>query len=143
MDPTDIFLGCGVEVLLNESDDFLKIRESLTRIGFASRLDKILYQSCHILHKQGRYSIIHFKELFKLDGKPTDISENDLSRRNAIANLLSEWGLLKLVNTNDTLNPLPIHVSQIKIIKHKDRDDWQLVPKYSIGSRPKRYHDEM
>ena len=93
MDPTDIFLGCGVEVLLNESDDFLKIRESLTRIGFASRLDKILYQSCHILHKQGRYSIIHFKELFKLDGKPTDISENDLSRRNAIANLLSEWGL--------------------------------------------------
>lgn len=142
MDPVDIFLGCGVEVLLKESDDFLKVRESLTRIGFASRVDKTLYQSCHILHKQGRYSIIHFKELFKLDGKPTDISENDLSRRNAIANLLCEWGLLTLVNVDDTLYPLPIHISQIKIIKHKDRDEWRLVPKYSIGTRSKSYQDD-
>ena len=92
----DIFLGYGVEVLLKESDDFLKIKETLTRIGFASKKDKILYQSCHILHKQGRYAIVHFKELFALDGKPTDISENDLSRRNAIANLLNDWELLDL-----------------------------------------------
>jgi len=137
MDPIDIFLGCGVEVTLNESDDFLKIRESLTRIGFASRVDKILYQSCHILHKQGRYAIVHFKELFALDGKPTDISENDLSRRNAIANLLSDWGLLTLVNGDDVLDPPPIHISQIKIIKYNDKDNWELVPKYSIGTRTK------
>ena len=141
MEPTDIFLGCGIEVLLKESDDFLKIRESLTRIGFASRLDKILYQSCHILHKQGRYSIIHFKELFKLDGKPTDISENDLSRRNAIAILLSDWGLLTLSHPDDTLDPPPIHISQIKIIKHKEKDEWELVPKYSIGTRAKNHED--
>jgi hypothetical protein len=131
----DIFLGYGVEVILKESDDFLKIRETLTRIGFASKKDKILYQSCHILHKQGRYSIVHFKELFALDGKPTDISENDLSRRNAIANLLSDWELLTLVDKNSTTIPEPIFISQIKILTHKEKLEWQLVPKYNIGSR--------
>ena len=131
----DIFLGYGVEVLLKESDDFLKIRETLTRIGFASKKDKILYQSCHILHKQGRYAIVHFKELFALDGKPTDISENDLSRRNAIANLLSDWELLTLVDKESTTIPAPIFISQIKILSHKEKKDWELVPKYNIGSR--------
>jgi len=142
MEPIDIFLGCGVEVILKESDDFLKVRESLTRIGIASRVDKILYQSCHLLHKRGRYSIIHFKELYKLDGRPTDISENDLSRRNTIAMLLSDWGLITLVNEDDILDPPPIHISQIKIIKHKDKNEWELVPKYSIGSRFKTYGGE-
>jgi len=131
----DIFLGYGVEVLLKESDDFLKIKETLTRIGFASKKDKILYQSCHILHKQGRYSIVHFKELFALDGKPTDISENDLSRRNAIANLLNDWELLDLVDELSTTIPAPIFISQIKILSHKEKKDWELVPKYNIGSR--------
>ena len=96
-----------VEVTLNEQDDFLKVRETLTRIGVASKKDKTLYQSCHILHKQGRYYIVHFKELFALDGKPTDISDNDLSRRNAIANLLQDWGLITLVNSKSTENPPP------------------------------------
>lgn len=131
----DIFLGYGVEVLLKESDDFLKIKETLTRIGFASKKDKILYQSCHILHKQGRYSIVHFKELFALDGKPTDISENDLSRRNAIANLLNDWELLDLVDELSTTIPVPIFISQIKILSHKEKKDWELVPKYNIGSK--------
>lgn len=131
----DIFLGCGIEVLLKESDDFLKIRETLTRIGFASKKDKILYQSCHILHKQGRYVIVHFKELFALDGKPTDISENDLSRRNAIANLLSDWELLTLVDKESTTVPAPIFISQIKILTHKEKLEWELVPKYNIGSK--------
>ena len=142
MEPIDIFLGCGVEVILKESDDFLKVRESLTRIGVASRIDNILYQSCHILHKRGRYSIVHFKELYKLDGRPTDISENDLSRRNTIAMLLSDWGLVILVNEDDILDPPPIHISQIKIIKHKDKNEWELAPKYSIGSRVKNYDEE-
>ena len=114
---------------------FLKIKETLTRIGFASKKDKILYQSCHILHKQGRYSIVHFKELFALDGKPTDISENDLSRRNAIANLLNDWELLDLVDELSTTIPAPIFISQIKILSHKEKKDWELVPKYNIGSR--------
>ena len=131
----DIFLGYGVEVLLKESDDFLKIKETLSRIGFASKKDKILYQSCHILHKQGRYAIVHFKELFALDGKPTDISENDLSRRNAIANLLNDWELLDLVDELSTTIPVPIFISQIKILSHKEKKDWELVPKYNIGSK--------
>ena len=137
MNPIDIFLGYGVEVILEERDDFLKIRETLTRIGFASKKDKILYQSCHILHKQGRYAIVHFKELFALDGKPTDISENDLSRRNAIVNLLSDWELLKIVDETSTLEPPPIFISQIKILSHKEKGSWELVPKYNIGSRIK------
>ena len=131
----NIFNNCGVEVLLDDDDAFLKVRETLTRIGVSSKKDKILYQSCHILHKQGRYFIIHFKELFALDGKPTDISENDLARRNAIAKLLAEWGLIKIVNKDQVENPEPIFLSQIKIISHKEKKDWELVPKYQIGKR--------
>ena len=128
-----------VEVTLSEKDDFLKVRETLTRIGVASKKDRILYQSCHILHKQGKYYIVHFKELFALDGKPTDISENDLSRRNAIAKLLSDWGLIKIVNTKQIEEPPPIFLSQIKILSHKEKDDWQLVPKYNIGKKIQDY----
>ena len=124
-----------VEVTLAQKDDFLKVRETLTRIGVASKKDRILYQSCHILHKQGRYYIVHFKELFALDGKPTDISENDLSRRNAIVKLLQDWGLIKVVNIKQIEEPVPIFLSQIKILSHKEKDDWELVPKYNIGSR--------
>ena len=128
-----------VEVTLNEKDDFLKVRETLTRIGVASKKDRILYQSCHILHKQGKYYIVHFKELFALDGKPTDISENDLSRRNAITKLLADWGLVVIVNKDQTENPPPIFLSQIKILSHKEKHDWELVPKYNIGKKPQEY----
>ena len=128
-----------VEVTLGEKDDFLKVRETLTRIGVASKKDRILYQSCHILHKQGRYYIVHFKELFALDGKPTDISENDLSRRNAIAKLLQDWDLVKVVNIKQIEEPPPIFLSQIKILSHKEKDDWDLVPKYNIGSKKTSY----
>jgi hypothetical protein len=128
-----------VEVTLNEKDDFLKVRETLTRIGVASKKDRILYQSCHILHKQGKYYIVHFKELFALDGKPTDISENDLSRRNAIAKLLADWGLVTIVNKDKAENPPPIFLSQIKILSHKEKHDWDLVPKYNIGKKPQEY----
>jgi len=128
-----------VEVTLGEKDDFLKVRETLTRIGVASKKDRILYQSCHILHKQGRYYIVHFKELFALDGKPTDISENDLSRRNAIAKLLQDWDLVKVVNNKQIEEPVPIFLSQIKILSHKEKDDWDLVPKYNIGSKKTSY----
>ena len=124
-----------VEVTLGEKDDFLKVRETLTRIGVASKKDRILYQSCHILHKQGKYYIVHFKELFALDGKPTDITENDLSRRNAIAKLLSDWGLVGIINKDKAENPPPIFLSQIKILSHKEKDDWELVPKYNIGAK--------
>jgi hypothetical protein len=123
-----------VEVTLNEQDDFLKVRETLTRIGVSSRKEKVLYQSCHILHKQGLYYIVHFKELFALDGKPSNISENDIQRRNAIANLLEEWGLVKIINhklLEDNIAPL----HQIKIISFKEKDDWQLVAKYNIGKK--------
>jgi hypothetical protein len=125
-----------VQVLLNEDDDFLKVRETLTRIGVASKKDKTLYQSCHILHKKGLYYVVHFKELFALDGKPTDITDNDLSRRNAIINLLEDWGLVKVVDKKQTEVPAPIFLSQIKIISHKEKNDWQLVPKYNIGKKP-------
>jgi hypothetical protein len=128
-----------VEVTLNEKDDFLKVRETLTRIGVASKKDRTLYQSCHILHKQGKYYIVHFKELFSLDGKPTDISENDLSRRNAIANLLEDWGLIKIVDKKKTETPPPIFLSQVKILSHKEKDDWELVPKYNIGKKTQTY----
>jgi Bacteriophage translational regulator len=128
-----------VEVTLGQKDDFLKVRETLTRIGVASKKEKILYQSCHILHKQGHYYITHFKELFALDGKPTDISENDLSRRNAIAKLLQDWGLVKVVNNKQIEEPVPIFLSQIKILSHKEKDDWELIPKYNIGSRKATY----
>ena len=125
-----------VEVTLQEQDDFLKVRETLTRIGVASRKDNTLFQSCHILHKRGQYYIVHFKELFALDGKPTDITENDLARRNAIANLLEDWGLVKLVNKTQTETPPPIFLSQVKIISHKEKNQWQLTPKYNIGKKP-------
>jgi len=127
-----------VEVKLKEKDDFLKVRETLTRIGVASKKEKMLYQSCHILHKRGQYYIVHFKELFALDGKPTDISENDLSRRNAIVNLLQDWGLIEIVRKEQTENPVPIFLSQIKIISHKEKSEWQLIPKYNIGKKPQK-----
>jgi len=136
MSEVDIFLGYGIEVILQEQDDFLKVRETLTRIGVASKKDKTLFQSCHILHKRGFYAIVHFKELFALDGKPTDITENDLSRRNAIVNLLEDWGLLDIVNKEQAQDPTPIFLSQIKIISHKEKNDWQLIPKYNIGKKP-------
>jgi hypothetical protein len=127
-------LNTFVEVLLNEQDDFLKVRETLTRIGVSSRKERVLYQSCHILHKQGHYYIVHFKELFALDGKPSNISENDLQRRNAIANLLQEWGLVKILNPKLLENNIaPLH--QIKIISFKEKDDWELVTKYNIGKK--------
>jgi hypothetical protein len=125
-----------VEVTLKEQDDFLKVRETLTRIGVASKKDKTLFQSCHILHKRGQYYVVHFKELFALDGKPTDITENDLARRNAIVNLLEDWGLLSVVNKKQTEEPEPIFLSQIKIISHKEKHEWQLTPKYNIGKKP-------
>jgi hypothetical protein len=122
-----------VEVHLKNPEDFLKIRETLTRIGVASRKDQILYQSCHILHKQKRYFIVHFKELFALDGKPTNFTDDDLMRRNTIANLLAEWGLVELVDPSATTNVAPI--SQIKVLSHKEKDDWTLEAKYSIGKK--------
>ena len=123
-----------VEVLLAEKNDFLKVRETLTRIGVAAKNQNVLYQSCHILHKQGRYYIVHFKELFELDGKPANISENDVARRNTIANLMAEWGLVKLVEPAKSADPVA-PLSQIKILPHKEKHDWQLVAKYNIGKK--------
>jgi len=121
-----------LEVTLNEPDDFLKIKETLTRIGVASRKDNKLYQSCHILHKQGRYFIVHFKELFLLDGKPSNLIENDIERRNTITTLLSDWGLVEIVNTEQAVSKAPLR--QIKVIPHKDKSLWELCTKYNIGS---------
>ena len=120
-----------LEVVLNEPDDFLKVRETLTRIGVASRKDKKLYQSCHILHKQGRYFIVHFKELFLLDGKKSNLEENDIARRNTIAQLMSDWGLIGMDTNAEPLAPM----RQIKIIPFKEKNDWELCPKYNIGSK--------
>ena len=122
-----------LEVTLNEPDDFLKVRETLTRIGVASRKDNKLYQSCHILHKQGRYFIVHFKELFLLDGKKSNLEENDIARRNTIATLMSDWGLITIDN-KDTAQPLA-PLRQIKIISYRDKDQWELCPKYNIGNK--------
>ena len=131
-------LASFIEVKLNEQDDFLKVRETLTRIGVSSRKEKVLYQSCHILHKQGKYYITHFKELFALDGKPSNISENDIQRRNAIANLLEEWGLVKILNPQlMTDNIAPLH--QVKIISFKEKDEWDLITKYNIGKKSQEY----
>ena len=121
-----------LEISFKENDDFLKIRETLTRIGVASRKDRTLYQSCHILHKRGKYYIVHFKELFALDGKDSSISENDLGRRNAIARLLEEWELLTINDEAQSLDPLA-PMSQIKVLPHKDKSEWNLVAKYNIG----------
>lgn len=126
-----------LEVTLNEPDDFLKVRETLTRIGVASRKDRKLYQSCHILHKQGRYFIVHFKELFVLDGKPSTITENDIQRRNTIAVLLADWGLVTINSTEQAKDRAPLR--QIKVISHKERDEWELCPKYNIGNTRKDY----
>ena len=121
-----------LEISFNENDDFLKIRETLTRIGVASRKDRTLYQSCHILHKRGKYYLVHFKELFALDGKDSSITENDIARRNAIARLLEEWILLKIVKPEQASTPLA-PMSQIKVLPHKEKNEWSLVAKYNIG----------
>ena len=121
-----------IEVTIKEDDDFLKIRETLTRIGVSSRKEKKLYQSCHILHKRGKYYIVHFKELFALDGLKTDISENDIGRRNAIVGLLEEWELLDIVDYDKCEEPIT-SLNQIKILPYKEKDDWELCPKYHIG----------
>ena len=120
-----------LEVTLNEADDFLKVRETLSRIGVASRKERKLYQSCHILHKQGRYFIVHFKELFALDGKPTNISLNDIERRNTIAGLLADWELVKIIGDSEPRAPL----SQIKVLSFKEKDEWILETKYNIGKK--------
>jgi hypothetical protein len=122
-----------LEVTMAQPDDFLKVRETLTRIGVASRKDKVLYQSCHILHKQGRYFIVHFKELFALDGKTADLTENDLQRRNTIAKLLIDWGLVKIIDPDKFTDLAPL--SQIKVIAFKDKSDWSLQTKYNIGKK--------
>lgn len=123
-----------IKVELEQQEDFLKIKETLTRIGVASKKDKTLYQSCHILHKQGSYYIVHFKELFMLDGKPSNFSDEDRLRRNTIATLLEQWGLLK-INTKDNLEQGLAPISQIKILSHKEKDEWELVAKYNIGRK--------
>lgn len=123
-----------VEVRLVEDEDFLKVKETLTRIGVASRKDRKLFQSCHILHKQGRYFIVHFKELFALDGKPSNFSEDDVARRNTITNLLAEWGLFQLIDPTKTRAPVA-PLSQIKILTHKEKGEWELVTKYNIGRK--------
>ena len=122
-----------LEVSLNDSEDFLKVRETLSRIGVASKKDKVLYQSCHNLHKKGRYFITHFKELFALDGKEADFQDNDLQRRNTIAKLLQDWGLVSILTEVEDYAPL----SQIKIISFKEKGEWELIPKYNIGKKVK------
>jgi hypothetical protein len=121
-----------LEVTLNEPDDFLKVRETLTRIGVASRKENKLFQSCHILHKQGRYFIVHFKELFLLDGKPSNLIENDVQRRNTISTLLADWGLVTIINPEEAKDIAPLR--QIKVIPYKDKNLWELCPKYNIGN---------
>jgi hypothetical protein len=123
-----------LEVKIGEEEDFLKIKETLTRIGVASRKDKKLYQSCHILHKQGKYYIVHFKELFALDGKPSNFTDEDKGRRNTISNLLQEWGLIKIVEP-ELFNEPKTPMNQIKILPHKEKNDWELVAKYNIGRK--------
>ena len=130
------FLDNLVEVKIAEEEDFLKIKETLTRIGVASRKEKKLYQSCHIFHKQGKYYIVHFKEMFAIDGKPSNFSDEDKGRRNKIAELLQDWGLLKVVESNRIKEPLA-SMSQIKIINHKEKADWTLEAKYNMGRKKK------
>ena len=125
-----------VEVLLREPDDFLKVRETLTRIGVASRKEKKIYQSCHILHKQGRYFIVHFKELFALDGKHANLTLNDVQRRNRIAQLLADWGLIEIVDVSKIQDIAPLN--QIKVLAYKDKQDWILETKYNIGAKKKK-----
>ena len=129
-----------VEIRLNEPDDFLKVRETLTRIGVASRKEKKLYQSCHILHKQGKYYIVHFKELFALDGKYANLTINDVQRRNRITKLLADWGLISIVNVETIKDIAPLN--QIKVLAYKDKGDWILETKYNIGSKKKKLDDK-
>ena len=129
-----------VEVTLNEPDDFLKVRETLTRIGVASRKEKKIYQSCHILHKQGRYFLVHFKELFALDGKHANLTSNDVQRRNRIARLLADWGLISIVKETDVADIAPLN--QIKVLAYKDKGDWILEQKYNIGKKTKPQEQE-
>jgi len=129
-----------VEISLNEPDDFLKVRETLTRIGVASRKEKKIYQSCHILHKQGRYFLVHFKELFALDGKHANLTSNDVQRRNRIAQLLSDWGLVEVLNTDQIKDIAPLN--QIKVLAYRDKGDWILETKYNIGSKKKKTDEE-
>ena len=129
-----------VEVLLNEPDDFLKVRETLTRIGVASRKEKKIYQSCHILHKQGRYFLVHFKELFALDGKHANLTQNDIQRRNRIVQLLGDWGLIGIVDVVKIKDIAPLN--QIKVLAYKDKGDWILETKYNIGSKKKKLDDK-
>ena len=124
-----------IEVTLNEPDDFLKVRETLTRIGVASRKEKKIYQSCHILHKQGRYYIVHFKELFALDGKRANLTQNDVQRRNRIIQLLCDWGLVTVINIEKVTDIAPLN--QIKVLAYKDKGDWVLETKYNIGKKKK------
>jgi len=128
----DIFEGLGVEVQLKTEEDFLKVKETLTRIGVSSKQDKKLYQSCHILHKRGRYAIMHFKEMFILDGLESDMSIDDLGRRNTIVKLLVDWGLVNAVDATKFAEP-QLSLARLKIIPHKEKKDWQLIPKYHIG----------
>lgn len=127
-------LNTLIEVKIGEEEDFLKIKETLTRIGVASRKEKKLYQSCHIFHKQGKYYIVHFKEMFAIDGKPSNFSEEDKGRRNKIAELLQDWGLLKVIDTDRIKEPLA-SMSQIKIINHKEKSEWILEAKYNMGRK--------
>lgn len=130
----DVFRGHGVEVSLSDPDNFLKIMETLTRVGVASRKSNTLYQSCHILHKQGRYAIVHFKEMFHLDGKEADITSEDIGRRNRVATLLEEWNLLKIVNP-DRISGAIAPMSQVKVVRYKDKDNWLFESKYTIGNK--------
>lgn len=128
----DIFEGLGVEIILKKEEDFLKVKETLTRIGVSSKTEKKLYQSCHILHKRGRYAIMHFKEMFVLDGLDSDMSTDDLGRRNTIVKLLVEWGLVDVVDPKKYEQP-QLSLARLKIIPHKEKKEWSLVPKYHIG----------
>lgn len=130
----DIFRGFGVEIKFSKKDNFLILKETLTRMGIASHHSNRLFQSCHILHKQGRYVIIHFKELFALDGKPTNISDEDIARRNTIVRLLAEWNLLEVIDKEKVESPI-LPVSSIKIVPYDEKDDWEFVTKYQVGSR--------
>ncbi len=127
-------IGEMIEITLKEPDDFLKVKETLTRIGVASRKEKTLYQSCHILHKQAKYYIVHFKELFALDGKPYNFSDTDVARRNTISNLLDEWSLVKLVDEEKTKDPI-LPLNQLKILSFSEKEEWTLTPKYNIGKK--------
>ena len=129
-----------VEIVLNEPDDFLKVRETLTRIGVASRKEKKIYQSCHILHKQGKYYLVHFKELFALDGKPANLTVNDVQRRNRITQLLADWGLITVINPDGIADIAPLN--QIKVLAYKDKSDWVLEQKYNIGKKGKTQEAE-